>query len=346
MARRAWIEVEKRHVASLLKLIDAVKFTGKLEAMWGRQAHITEAADNNTSPGEIKRFIKFAQRHVNFHCSMTCDDLKGITNLDGAVTVKDDVSGEVLTEISLWMVLLRKFKLADGTSLIAEVHQWGPMGTVDVIVPNILEAEAMILMMNRQFPAFCLHYLLAKGMEESFVRTLISEACCPTLVGEISKCTWDGEKMTISTAAQAAEEARLLEMEKAAWYKDEFSSNTIANVRKVKTYADAEALYTLDGARSVTTLHARNDHRAAVAKKRKGEEIVVNSSSSSDLSSSSSTHTSGDDVSMDSASNHNMKSSMDKATAGNRSSSRVRFTRSASASSADVSAPLPLARSG
>ena len=102
MARRAWhIEVEKWHVPSLLKLIDAAKTTGKLETMWGRQAHITEAADNTTSPGEIKRFIKFAQRHVNFHCSMTCDDLKGITNLDGAVTVKDDESGEVLTEISL-----------------------------------------------------------------------------------------------------------------------------------------------------------------------------------------------------------------------------------------------------
>ena len=45
-------------------------------------------------------------------------------------------------------MLLKKFKLANGTSLIAEVHQRGPMGAVDVIVPNILEAEAMILMMN------------------------------------------------------------------------------------------------------------------------------------------------------------------------------------------------------
>ena len=68
--------------------------------MWGRQAYITEAADNNTSPGKLKRFIKFAQRHVNFHCSMTCDDLKGITNLDAKIAVLNAVTGEVNAEIA------------------------------------------------------------------------------------------------------------------------------------------------------------------------------------------------------------------------------------------------------
>ena len=67
MACRAWhIEVEKIHAEKLIKQGDAAKTAGCVEAVWGRQAHITEAADNNTSPGELKRLIKFVQRHVNF----------------------------------------------------------------------------------------------------------------------------------------------------------------------------------------------------------------------------------------------------------------------------------------
>ena len=125
------------------------------------------------------------------------------------------------------------------------------MGTVDVIVPNIPEAEAMVLMMNRQFPAFCLHYLTGRGMDPGFVKELIKESCCPTLVSEIKNCTWDPTKLSIVTAMQAAEEARLQELENAAWYKDEFKKGMVDGIKKLKTYADAEALYTLDGDRSV-----------------------------------------------------------------------------------------------
>ena len=95
LARRAWhVKVEKRHVETLKKLVEAAKEVGLVEAMWGQQAHISEAADNNTSPGEIKRFIKFAQRYVNFHCSMTCDNLKGIMNLDAKAAIMSVSTGE------------------------------------------------------------------------------------------------------------------------------------------------------------------------------------------------------------------------------------------------------------
>ena len=166
MARRAWhIEVEKRHVETLKRLVNAAKEVDYVAHTWGRQAHISEAADNDTSPGELKRYIKFAQRHVNFHCSMTCDDLRGIVNLDAEVMAEKVSTGDDMTVISLRQVLLFKFKLSDGTSLVAEVHQRGPMGSVDVVIPNIPEAEAMLLMMNRHFPAFCVHYLTEKGMD-------------------------------------------------------------------------------------------------------------------------------------------------------------------------------------
>lgn len=43
---------------TLKKLVAAAKEMGLVEATWGQQAHISEAADNDTSPGDIKWFIK------------------------------------------------------------------------------------------------------------------------------------------------------------------------------------------------------------------------------------------------------------------------------------------------
>ncbi len=317
-----------------------------MEKMWGRQAHISEAADNDTSPGEINQYIKFAQRQVNFHCSMMCDDLKGIVNLDAVTLVTSVATGKTVGEMTMRQVLLKKFKLADGTSLIAEFHQRGTMGMVDVIVPNILEAELMILMMNRNFPAFCCHYLTGEGLDEKFVKALLKEACCPILVNQIKECTWDVEKKLIITATQAAEEARLQELENAAWYKDELGKTLVSNVKKLKSYADAEALYTLNSKRSIKTLHACNDPVEGAAKKQKGEAIKVNSS---DLELSlllAEREISGDDILMDSVSKYVSKMPMEEIEADTGSSLRVRFARRNPTSSADASAPLPLARGG
>ena len=344
LAQRAWhVEVEKWHVETLKKLVEAAKEVGLVEATWGRQAHISEAADNDTSPGEIKRFIKFAQRHVNFHCSMTCDDLKGITNLDAKAAITSVSTGKKKDEVSMRQVLLQKFKLSNGTSLFAEVHQRGPLGAVDVIVPNTPEAESMVLMMNRHFPAFCYHYLKDVGLDETFVRALLKEACCPTLLSSIKACTWDAPSKSIVTAAQALEEASMKELENAAWYKDEFGKSLVENVKKLKTYADAEALYALDGELSVKTLHARNDERTSSAKKRKG--TIKISSSDSDLSLSLMTSSKDDDL-MDSASDLELSSPVASDDADMGGNSRVRFARGTPTPSAGVSASLPLAGGG
>ena len=182
MARRAWhIEVESKHSKALIDLVRKAKDENAISEMWGRQVHFSEVADINTPSAEIKRYVKFAQRHVNFHCSMTCEDIRGITNLDATAQIFSITSNEPVRQLSLRQVLLRYMKMNDGHSLIAEIHQRGPMGTVEVIVPNTAEAESMVLMMNRHLPAFCLHYLTTKaGMSDVFVKTMLKEACCPT----------------------------------------------------------------------------------------------------------------------------------------------------------------------
>ena len=46
--------------------------------------------------------------------------------------------------------MVHHMKLAEGYSLIGEVHQESELDSVDIIVPDIPEAESMVAMMNKQ----------------------------------------------------------------------------------------------------------------------------------------------------------------------------------------------------
>ncbi len=264
MARRAWhIEVEARHAQSLIDLVARIKKeTNMISEMWGRQVHFTKVADFSTTAGELKDYVKFAQRHVNFHCSMTCISVKGISYLDAATQIICTVSGKPKGTLTLRQALLKYVKMSDGSTLIAEIHQSGPMGTVEVIVPNTAEAETMVLMMNRQLPAYLFHILQENEMDVPFIKALLKESCCPVLVGGINRCQWNEKERVISTPEQLEDDKRLAAIEKAAWYRDEFGKHMVDGMKKVKQYTDPEALYNLDGERSVKTLNTRNDPKA------------------------------------------------------------------------------------
>ena len=266
MARRTWhIEVETQHANRLRELVNIVKTSGAIQSMWGRQVHFSEVADFNTSSADHRRYIKFSQRHVNFHCSMICLDIKGIIHLDATATVYSVTTGAPVGNMSLRKALLKYMKMADGTSLIAEIHQRGPMGKVEVVVPNTSEAETMVAMMDRHFPAYFYHTCLALKIDVKFVKEILKEACCQTLNEQIDSCTWDPETRTITTPEQLNDEARMAEIESAAWYKDEFSHRIINGIKKVKSYTDPEALYNLDSERSVKTLNAKNDTKVSTS---------------------------------------------------------------------------------
>ena len=114
----------------------------------------------------------------------------------------------------------------------------------------------------------------------------------------------------------------------------------------MKPYADAEALYTLDGDCSVKDLHACNNSKPSAPKKRKGDDLTGVNGLDSDISNSSPEHgASDDDISMDSASISKTGTPNGKGDA-EQGTGRVRFTRRSTASSADGSAPSPSAGSG
>ncbi len=340
MARRAWhIEVETRHAPALIKLVRKAKSTNAISEMWGRQVHFSEVADNATPTGELKRYVKFAQRHVNFHCSMLCEDIRGIVHLDATAPLVNAITQRVKGTLSLCQLLLKYLKMSDGTSLIAEIHQRGSMGIMEIVVPNTAEAEAMILMMNRQFPAYLYHSLLKAGLDEPFIKSLLKEACCPTLVSKINECVWDATTNTITTPEQLADEERMAEMEKATWYRNEFGKHMVDGMKNVKKYTDPESLYTLDGERSIKTLHARNDPKPILnvdddTDDEEDDDDLSLDKSDVDL-----------DITMDSASK-SVKGRSSRASDADKDKTRNTRVRWPTASSVDESAPAVVAGSG
>ena len=91
---------------------------------------------------------------------MMYDGLTGIVKLDKKVKFYSVTNpSEVKGSMSLRHVLYNHLKLADGHSLIGEVHQENPLSSMDVVIPNTPEAEAMVAMMNTQLAAYLHHYL-------------------------------------------------------------------------------------------------------------------------------------------------------------------------------------------
>ena len=76
------------------------------------------------------------------------------------------------------------------------------MVSVDIVIPNTLEAETMVAMMNKQLPAYLKFYLDDLGVDKDFIRKLLTRACCPELIHEINSCRWDKETKVLTTPGE------------------------------------------------------------------------------------------------------------------------------------------------
>jgi len=155
-----------------------------VEKMWDKHTHISEVVNKESTPSEIKRLIKVAQSHASYQCSMILEDIIGITRIYNKDT------GTFLGTLSLRQALLRYLRLSDGHQLIAEVHQSEEvMGPVQAVIPNTPEAERMILMMNKNVPAYVGNVLKDQGMPEPFLMELVKKSCCSTQISDMASCT-------------------------------------------------------------------------------------------------------------------------------------------------------------
>jgi hypothetical protein len=192
---------------------------------WGRHAHVNKVVDKSSSPSKIKHLIQVLQCHTSYQCSMVLEDIPGIVSLYESAVVKDEGNGCKIMTMSLCTVLLKYLRLSKGHRLTAEIHQaTEPMAPVQAVVPNTPEAERMIVMMNKNFPAYIGNVLRDQGLPEEFLLELFCRTCCQTMFSEMASTIWDTETGTLIMAKELAQDKSTPELEKAAWFKDAFSN--------------------------------------------------------------------------------------------------------------------------
>jgi hypothetical protein len=153
---------------------------------------------------------------------MILEDVVSITDLDGEVML-DEARLPTPPRLLLRNILLQYIQLSDGHQLLTEIHQSGRvMGKVQAVVPNTPEAEQMILMMNKNFPAYVGYVLHDQGLPDGFLMELFQCMCCPPMISKMALCTWDPDSGTLTTARKADEWKNLAELEKVSWYKNAF----------------------------------------------------------------------------------------------------------------------------
>jgi hypothetical protein len=190
--------------------------------------------------------------------------ISGIVDLDGSAVVKNEETGHEIMTISLRSVLLKYLCLSNGHQLTAEIHQLlEPMAPVQAVIPNTHEAECIIVMMNKNFPAYVGNVLRDQGLPEDFLMVLFRGTCCQTMISDIQSTSWDSETGTLTTAKELAQGKTIADLEKAAWFKDAFSDLDL-NQSSKETKQPApplEALFDLDDERLIKTIHKCHMHR-------------------------------------------------------------------------------------
>ena len=117
---------------------------------------------------------KYVRHHVNYQSSMIYCGLMVVVGLDRQQPLYS-VNNPLIQvgSMSLRHVLYHHMNLAEGYSLIAEVHQESELDRVDIVVSDTPELEAMVSIMNKQLSVYLSNYLVGAGMGKVFVKALI-----------------------------------------------------------------------------------------------------------------------------------------------------------------------------
>jgi hypothetical protein len=199
-ARRAHlIECDIKAIPFLRVLISYIKDNKLAARIWGGHTHITETVDWDSPKGDVSRFVRMSQDHTNYNMSLISVQVKGITDLEASADVMCPESGNVIGRLSLRQTLLKYLKLPDGNPMCAELHQRGPQGPVDMIIPNTPLAEGSFEMFNKQPAGYLYHVLPSYGASTTFIKSLLRRSMEAGLTTEAPLCIYDFETHVLTT---------------------------------------------------------------------------------------------------------------------------------------------------
>jgi hypothetical protein len=251
--RNTHLEVASADVDKLKALVAHGKKIGVWKEMMGVHIHPTETVNWDSTQNDRKHAAKFHRASTNFNASMAVSDVHGFGDINDKVAVREN--GVIVQRVSGRMIFTTLLRFGSNNStLVAEVHQAEPNGLVQFVHPNIPDAEGLFLNMAKNPAAFLSNYMPAIGIDPSFVQDAVRRLCNPATIHEALNCKWIAETNTILTPEEQDEDEED-NLESQEWYVDIVAQfNELGKKerdKKGKNYTDAEALYDLDGERSV-----------------------------------------------------------------------------------------------
>ena len=88
------------------------------------------------------------------------------------------------------------------------MHQESELDSIDIVVPDIPGAEAMVAMTNKKLSVFLYNYNVDAGMGKVLLKALIQGENFPALNHAAGTCTWESSKKTVTTPEDAERERK------------------------------------------------------------------------------------------------------------------------------------------
>jgi len=193
--------------------------------------------------------------------SLISVQVKGITVLKVTAEVTCLESGNVIGCLSLRQTLLQYLKFLDGNPMCTELHQRGPQGPVDMVIPNTPLAEGSFEMFNKQPVGYSYHILPKFGASELFIKSLLRRSMEAGLTTEVPLCTYDFDTHILTTPRDKEQEGVLSVVRSLPFFQDVLAKKLVADASKKtkKAYTAPEMCFQLGSARSVQTVHGANE---------------------------------------------------------------------------------------
>jgi hypothetical protein len=173
----------------------------------------------------------------------------------------DPTSNQHGNEKSTIGTLMKYLKQKDGNPLVAELHQRGPQGPVDMVIPNSSKVEARFEMFNKQPAGYLYHVLPTFGATETFTKSLLRRSMDAGLAIKAPKCIYDAIMQILTTPCDAQQESLLSDVRSLPFFQDIDAIKRAASGGKKgkKEHTAPEMCFQLGSARSVQTVHGANN---------------------------------------------------------------------------------------
>jgi hypothetical protein len=256
------IECDAQAIPFLRMLNNHIKELKLTTPIWGGHSHITKMVDWDSLKGNASRFVRMFQDHMCYNMSVVSAEVRGITDLDALTDVLCPESGDVLGQLSLQETLMKYLKLNNGNPLVAELHQHGPQGPVDMVISNTSKAESRFKMFNKQPDGYLYHVLPLFGATKNFVETILRRLMDVGLASEAPQCAYDADKQVLTTPRDAQQESILSDVRSLPFFQDIDAVRQAEGAKKrgkKKEHTAPKMCFQIGSARSVQTVHGANN---------------------------------------------------------------------------------------